>query len=66
VHYCSECKEKETFFIHKWEGGESTAELKSFERGHMIESQEIGESLEGLISPLGKLIRIAPSNPLKD
>jgi len=38
VQYCQSCKMRETYFIDRWDGGNSKAVLKSFERGHTHES----------------------------
>lgn len=42
---CTTCKNREVFFIDKWDGPGKPAFLKSFERGHSLLSQEIGEAI---------------------
>ena len=50
VQLCPECHIRETYFIDRWQGQGSSAKLKSFERGHTINSAEIGGELEKWIT----------------
>jgi hypothetical protein len=45
VQYCPECKAEETYFIDGWQGMHKPAKLKSFERGHPTDSDEVGREL---------------------
>jgi len=49
VQQCSQCKTRETYYIDQWKYG-SPAKLKSFERGHLVESVEVGDALANLLS----------------
>ena len=40
VQYCPSCEIRETYFFDKWDGTETGAVLKSFERGHTHENDE--------------------------
>lgn len=42
---CPACKTRETFFIDKWNRGKATAKLKSFERGHEEESNDVLQNM---------------------
>lgn len=46
---CPECGHRETYFIDKWFEKKGLAQLKSFECGHTFNSDEIGETLNGLM-----------------
>ena len=43
---CSHCKARETYFIDAWDTRRGTARMKSFERGHTMNSAEVSEALE--------------------
>jgi hypothetical protein len=45
VHNCPHCRIREIYFVDRLNGGEKSAKLKSFERGHTEESKEIGEAI---------------------
>ena len=49
IHHCPLCKLPETYFVDQWSSGKP-ARLKSFERGHSEESDEVGEALEQWMS----------------
>lgn len=49
IQYCKHCKFRETYYVDQWKIG-SAAKLKSFERGHTVESVEIGTALADLLS----------------
>jgi len=42
---CSHCKARETYFIDAWDTRRGTARMKSFERGHTMNSAEVSEAL---------------------
>jgi hypothetical protein len=42
---CQSCKAREIYFIERWEGSGRPASLKSFERGHIERSDDIGTDL---------------------
>jgi hypothetical protein len=46
VATCPACKIRETYFVDKYDFHEGPAQLKSFERGHTIESRELGDALK--------------------
>lgn len=50
VHYCPDCKTRETYLIDKWDGSGKTITLKSFERGHTLDA---GESVQRLSDDFG-------------
>ncbi len=41
VHYCPSCKSRETYFIDRYDGPSGRFVLKSFERGHTHENDEV-------------------------
>ena len=43
---CPTCKTREIYFVDRWPGKGCPALLKSFERGHTVESNEVGEGFE--------------------
>jgi hypothetical protein len=43
---CQSCKSREIYFIERWDGPSRPATLKSFERGHIERSDEIGHDLD--------------------
>ncbi|MFB3921981.1 MAG: hypothetical protein ACE145_09675 [Terriglobia bacterium] len=43
---CPQCKSREIYFVDKWQGKGEPALLKSFERGHSVENDEVGQGLE--------------------
>ena len=47
--YCLECKTRETFFIDRWQGIGKPAMLKSFEKGHELESTDVIIDLERFV-----------------
>ncbi len=49
VQNCPSCKTRETYFIDRWRGKGEVAHLKSFERGHVEQSPEIGTGLSVLV-----------------
>ena len=40
------CQTRETYFIDRWQGTNKPGGLKSFERGHAVDQDEIGKELE--------------------
>jgi hypothetical protein len=42
---CPKCGHTEIYFIDRWDGKDRPARLKSFERGHDLESPEVGRAL---------------------
>jgi hypothetical protein len=48
VQYCPQCQTRETYFIDRWQGNQKPGGLKSFERGHAVDENEIGKELEQL------------------
>jgi hypothetical protein len=47
---CPNCRYRETYFIDRWNDKESTSLMKSFERGHLEERDDISEALATLTS----------------
>lgn len=45
VHYCNSCKTRETYMIDRWEGRDGRTVLKSFERGHTHDNNEIAKKV---------------------
>jgi ankyrin repeat protein len=45
VQECPKCGHTEVYFIDRWDGKDRPATLKSFERGHDLESPEVGMAL---------------------
>jgi len=45
AHNCSQCNNREFYFVDRWPDKNGLAVLKSFERGHTYESGEAGEEL---------------------
>lgn len=43
---CPRCKQRETYFIDKWDTRRNIVYVKSFERGHSEETTELGTALE--------------------
>lgn len=48
VQYCPLCQTRETYFIDRWQGTNKPGGLKSFERGHTVDEDEIGKEIERL------------------
>ncbi|MGI9050941.1 MAG: hypothetical protein ACR2GU_16465 [Rubrobacteraceae bacterium] len=46
---CPQCGDAETYFVDAWDTRRGTARLKSFEKGHTIDSPEVSEALAGWI-----------------
>jgi hypothetical protein len=46
---CDHCKVDEIYFVDRWDGQDSPAIMKSFERGHTLECRESGAELSRLI-----------------
>jgi type I restriction-modification system DNA methylase subunit len=46
VHYCDSCKTKETYLIDRWNPSEGRTIIKSFERGHTHNNDEIAKRIE--------------------
>lgn len=46
VQECPKCGHTEVYFIDKWNRKDRHARLKSFERGHDLESPEVGRALQ--------------------
>ena len=44
---CATCRQPETYFIDTWDRSAGKARLRSFERGHTVESREIATELAG-------------------
>lgn len=42
---CSHCKARETYFIDLWDQRRGIARMKSFERGHVMNSTGVSETL---------------------
>lgn len=45
---CPHCKYRETYFVDRWNDRKGTVVLKSFERGHTEEKQDISDTLVGI------------------
>ncbi len=43
---CPQCEEVETYFVDAWDTKKGTARLKSFEKGHTLDSLEVAGDLE--------------------
>lgn len=63
THYCPDCKTRETYMIDKWNPLEKKIILKSFERGHTLESgdniQEILDDLDDWLNGIFSTITLA-------
>jgi hypothetical protein len=42
---CPQCEEAETYFVDAWNTSKETVRLKSFEKGHTIDTQEVSDAL---------------------
>jgi hypothetical protein len=47
---CPRCRYKETYFVDRWNDREDTALMKSFERGHTEDRDDVSEFLTALAS----------------
>ncbi len=47
---CSRCKVRETYFVDAWDTRKGIARMKSFERGHVMQSTEVSEALAEWVS----------------
>jgi hypothetical protein len=50
THVCSRCQMEEVYFIDRWDGRDK-ARIKSFERGHAEDSDEVGTDLHDALIP---------------
>jgi hypothetical protein len=46
---CPHCRYRETYFVDRWNDRKGTVVLKSFERGHTEEKQDISDTLAGIV-----------------
>jgi type I restriction enzyme M protein len=45
ANYCTSCKTRETYFIDRWESSDGRTILKSFERGHTHNNNEVARQI---------------------
>ena len=52
---CPNCRYRETYFIDRWDDRKGMVTLKSFERGHTEEKEDVASTLASLVvaQPLG-------------